>query len=95
MHDERVFVEPDRPERKERARIGYHGLLARAGADRIYLHYGFDGWQAPRTAPMSPFLDGFIATIPIEGVNEVNFCFKDSAGNWDNNSGWDWRAPIE
>jgi hypothetical protein len=95
MHDERVFVEPDRPEHKERARIGYHGLLAKSGADRVYLHYGFDGWQNPRTTPMSPFLDGFTATVTVEGHAELNFCFHDSAGNWDNNSGWDWKTPIE
>lgn len=95
MRDERVFVDPGQPERKGKARIGYHGLLAASGADRVYLHYGFDGWRNPRTVPMSPFLDGFTATIPIEGLEELNFCFKDSADNWDNNSGWNWKARID
>jgi hypothetical protein len=95
MHDQRVFVEPEQPERKERARIGYHGLLANCGADRVYLHYGFDGWQNTRTVPMSPFLDGFVANIPVDGQMELNFCFHDSAGNWDNNSGWNWKTEID
>ncbi|MGE5550269.1 MAG: carbohydrate-binding protein [Bacteroidota bacterium] len=95
MHEENVFVEPVRPERKERARIGYDGLLVKSGADRVFLHYGFDGWKNPRTVPMSRFMNGFVASIPIEGVEAVDFCFRDSAGNWDNNSGWNWKAPIE
>lgn len=95
MNDERVYVEPARPERKGKVRIGYHGLLAGCGADRVYLHYGFDGWKDVRTVPMNRFMDGFMASVPVEGFEEIDFCFRDSAGNWDNNSGWNWRAEID
>ncbi len=44
---------------------------------------------------MTSFLDGFTANVPVEGMEEINFCFVDSAGNWDNNSGWNWKAVVE
>lgn len=41
--DQRVDVTPSPPLRGETMTIRYSGLLAKSGADRVFLHYGFDG----------------------------------------------------
>jgi len=89
-------LSPDAVSQGEPLTVEYDGLLSRCGADRIYLHYGFDGWNDTRTIPMSHRpVAGYMATIVADGSHEVNFCFKDSASNWDNNNGWNWNCRIK
>ncbi len=93
--DDRIWVNPSPPVKGQMVEVGYRGLLAKSGADRTYLHYGFDDWKNPKTVPMSKIADGsFSARILVEGERDLNFCFKDSADHWDNNSGWNWTQPI-
>lgn len=87
---------PESVHHNEPVTIEYDGLLSRAGADRIYLHFGTDGWNNVETIPMSRrSVSGFMATVVADGNKEVNFCFKDSANNWDNNNGWNWECKIQ
>jgi hypothetical protein len=75
--------------------IKYHGLLKNAGADKIYLHCGIDGWNQAKEQCMNREPNGcFSAIITASAAHEVNFCFKDSANNWDNNNGWNWRVRV-
>jgi hypothetical protein len=75
--------------------ISYNGLLSNSGAEKVYLHYGFDGWNNVNTVPMKKSLSGaFNTEVKVNGKDEFNFCFKDSANNWDNNSGSDWKVEI-
>lgn len=78
----------------ENIRIEYQGLLKDSGADTVYLHYGFDNWNSPiQTIKMDRKADGeYEANLRFEGQREMNFCFKDSAGNWDNNSKYNWTV---
>jgi len=93
--DQRVDVIPSPSLRGRHATIRYDGLLNRAGADRVFIHYGFDGWKRTATAEMRREPDGaFSYSLPMDGDVECNFCFKDSANNWDNNSGWNWATDI-
>jgi len=93
--DNRVNFEPVPAHAGKKETIIYQGLLMQSGADGVYLHYGYDGWQNVSTIPMTREKDGtFKAEIKPEGEREVNLCFKDSASNWDNNSGWNWKIDI-
>lgn len=75
--------------------VNYDGILAEHNADKIYLHYGFDGWNKVNTIQMNKGSEGTFSTeIKVNGKNELNFCFKDSANNWDNNNGSDWTVGI-
>ncbi|NLC12327.1 MAG: carbohydrate-binding protein [Firmicutes bacterium] len=94
MHYERVSVEPEIPRHNQNVEIHYKGLLAKSGADSVWLHYGFDGWNNVSTVPMKQQFGEFTCSIMAKGRRELNFCFKDSANNWDNNSGWNWSCPI-
>lgn len=75
--------------------ITYNGVLSKKGAEKVYLHYGFDGWNNVSTVAMSEAQNGiFTAKVKVEGNREINFCFKDNANNWDNNYGANWKTTI-
>ena len=79
----------------EKTVITYNGLLSKMGADKVYLHYGFDGWNNVDTVAMSQTQNGaYTAKVNVEGNHEINFCFKDSSENWDNNYGANWKTEI-
>ncbi|MFZ5634489.1 MAG: carbohydrate-binding protein [Bacillota bacterium] len=74
------------------ATIEYNGLLMKSGADQVYLHYGFGDpvhWQNVSTQRMDRSPKGWEKTIRMIDDKAI-FCFKDSANNWDNNSGYNW-----
>lgn len=96
FNDDRISLEPAPVKSGDTVHIKYHGLLKNSGADSIYLHFGSDGWKNQRMIPMNRLPEGdFGAEVKAEGSNEINFCFKDSANNWDNNSGWNWKCTVE
>ncbi|MBE3588811.1 MAG: hypothetical protein IMW93_09745 [Thermoanaerobacteraceae bacterium] len=75
-------------------RILYNGLLAKSGADQVYLHCGFGDpvkWQNINTIKMNRSPEGWESTLRMQD-NLLHFCFKDSANNWDNNSGYNWTV---
>ncbi len=74
--------------------VSYNGILNNSGADKVYLHYGFDGWKNTETVPMYKTHGNYSTEVKVEGKNELNFCFKDNANNWDNNNGANWKVNI-
>jgi hypothetical protein len=71
-------------------------MLNQHGTQRLYLHYGFDGWNDAETVLMSKTNHNTYATnVRVNGDRELNFCFKDGANNWDNNNGADWKVGIK
>ncbi|MFZ5597052.1 MAG: carbohydrate-binding protein [Bacillota bacterium] len=72
--------------------IEYNGLLAKSGADQVFLHFGYGDpaqWQNVSTIKMDRTPRGWEKTIRMADSKAI-FCFKDSAQNWDNNSGHNW-----
>ncbi len=96
MHlDDRISVEPGSPRRGQSSQINYCGLLVHCGADAVWMHYGFDGWENVQDQQMDRLSHGgFTCTAPVTGSREMNFCFKDSANHWDNNGGSNWTLRI-
>lgn len=70
--------------------VYYDGLLARSGADQVYIHYGFGlpDWRNVTTEKMEWTGKRWRKAITVD--KQASFCFKDSAGNWDNNNGHNW-----
>ncbi|MEW6572548.1 MAG: carbohydrate-binding protein [Bacillota bacterium] len=94
--DDRVDINPSPAVRGREVLVHYNGLLNKSGADRVFCHYGYDGWKNVSTAEMRREADGsFAVSIPVVGTSEINLCFKDSANNWDNNNGWNWTTDIK
>lgn len=79
----------------DRLKIIYKGLLAGSGAESVYLHYGFgDGWDFSSYVQMERLSEGFQAEIQVQEGKSLELCFKDSANNWDNNSGSNYVYKI-
>lgn len=91
-----VFLAPEGARPGDPVRIEYRGLLKKSGADEIFLHYAFDGWNPPiRTARMEKNTGGdFKIIVRADGDHEMNFCFRDASGNWDNNNGQNWNLHL-
>ncbi|MCL4514445.1 MAG: carbohydrate-binding protein [Firmicutes bacterium] len=90
-----IYLKPSSPAKDQEVEIFYKGLLVNSGADGVYLHYGHDGWQSVKTVPMHRQEGNvFHAQLKAEGEHELDFCFKDSADNWDNNNGWNWGVRF-
>ena len=90
--DEAKGVEVRQAAYGNEAIICYDGLLARSGADQVYLHCGFGDpghWQNVLTQRMDRTPRGWEKSIRMAD-NKSIFCFKDSANNWDNNNGYNW-----
>lgn len=74
--------------------VCYSGLLSRSGADQVFLHCGFGDqqkWNNVSTQRMDRSPRGWEKTIRMVD-HKASFCFKDSASNWDNNSGYNWTV---
>lgn len=83
-----------RPIGFDEVNIAYNGLLAKSGADQVYLHFGFGDpkrWSTVNTVSMDRTPRGWEKTLRMQN-NLMNFCFKDSANNWDNNNGFNWTV---
>ncbi|KNY26622.1 carbohydrate-binding protein [Pseudobacteroides cellulosolvens] len=67
--------------------ITYEGILAKSGADQIFLHIGYGKeWLDKAFLPMENENGVFKGTFKIALPDDLNISFKDSADNWDNNS---------
>lgn len=80
----------------DKVKITYHGILAQGGADQIWLHtgYGEGAWHSIYDYPMKKVGNEWEQTVEINQEGQFNFCFKDSANNWDNNNGLNWNYQI-
>lgn len=75
----------------------YNGPLAQTESGQVYLHCGFGDiskWSGVSDYPMEHRGNGWEKTLRMENGNSLNFCFKDSLSNWDNNSGANWLYRI-
>lgn len=77
------------------AEIEYNGLLANSGAHNIYMFWGYeDHWKSPGNTKMKQMNDRFIAEFEVTSNGKLNIAFKDSANNWDNNSGENYKFKV-
>lgn len=73
------------------ANISYSGLLHNSGAQGVYLHTGIGpAWENIYDYPMQRTVNGWRSEVHVNPNQILNFCFKDSAGNWDNNNQKNW-----
>ncbi|MCG8401075.1 MAG: hypothetical protein MJA84_05705 [Firmicutes bacterium] len=76
--------------------IRYNGLLKNQGASQVWLHGGFgesNAWEETKDYLMERTGEGWEQTIDLKD-KQLNFCFRDDARNWDNNSGVNWTYRI-
>jgi len=99
LGDARVGVIPNPPGAGRRATFQYRGLLAEAGADQVFMHcgYGIESWVDVNDLAMARRPDGYWEAIMHlrDRRGPFSFCFKDSAGNWDSNNGFNWQVEVQ
>ncbi|MGE5592760.1 MAG: carbohydrate-binding protein [Betaproteobacteria bacterium] len=94
-----VYVSPTPITAGDSVSVRYSGLLARSGATQVYLHmgYGIGTWNSVTDVPMARTAPGTFEArvdLPPEETSRFHFCFRDDAGNWDNNGGRNWSYEI-
>jgi len=90
-----VAISPAIPSAGENVKVLYDGLLSKNGAGQIFARIGYGSkWDGLRDYEMTKTRAGFEATIPIIPADRMNVCFKDSAGNWDNNANQNYIFDI-
>lgn len=76
------------------AKIMYSGLLIKSGAQEVDGVYGYgsnQNWENISTISLKKeAADSYMGIVPIEYGKNINMVFKDSAENWDNNSGMNY-----
>lgn len=97
MLDGGICVDPTPITAGQQVTVLYDGLLSQSGADQVYLHTGFGGgnqWYNVCDLPMIKTGWGWEGILDVNDSSRFNFCFKDSADNWDNNWGKNWSYEI-
>ena len=90
-----VAITPASPTTGEEVKVIYDGLLAKSGANHVLAHVGFgNSWCDIAEYRMERTGSCFETTIPVKKGDAINICFKDCAGNWDNNSGLDYSFDV-
>ena len=93
-----VTINPTPVTAGEKITVKYDGMLSNSGANEVYLHAGVgfnDEWKDVTDIQMKPSASGEWTTqLRVNTAERFNFCFKDSAENWDNNNGQNWSLEI-
>ena len=75
--------------KEESLTLKYNGCLD--GAKTIYLHYGIgETWDGVAECKMRKLKNCYKTEVTIPTGADLNFCFRDQDGNWDNNCGCDY-----
>ena len=74
----------------------YVGKLFQENSSEVYLHYGFgSNWDNVNEIKMEKTELGFQAEIELLSSDTLNFCFRNSNNEWDNNENANYIFPIE
>lgn len=79
----------------DKIKVSYTGLLAQAGAQSVFLYAGYGSeWKDCSLTPMKLEQGIFSAELDILECKNFGICFKDTAENWDNNSGENYVFSV-
>lgn len=83
----------------DKVKLYYDGLLAKSGASEVFAVVGFGDNKNPQSTSTYPMNNAgqqiFELSIPAKDSGQINVAFKDSANNWDNNSGKNYSFYIQ
>lgn len=92
-----IFFNTDKIVENTEIKVTYAGTLFQDGTEDVTIHYGFgNNWEDAKDVQMVKTELGYQATLYIQqGCTILNFCFKNSAGQWDNNNGTNYTFSVE
>lgn len=76
--------------------VTYSGKLFQSGSNSVSIVYGFgDLWNFTTEQIMNKTEEGFKAKLKLYNYGSMNFCFKNSNNEWDNNNNSDYSVELE
>ena len=91
-----IFFNTDKVVENTDVKVTYAGKLFQNGSEDVIVHYGFgENWEGSGDITMQKSELGFQADIHVQPNTKLNFCFRNSAGEWDNNDGFNYAFKIE
>lgn len=91
-----IFFNTDKVVENTDVKVTYAGKLFQNGSEDVIVHYGFgENWEGSADITMQKSELGFQADIYVQPNTKLNFCFRNSAGEWDNNNGSNYAFKIE
>ena len=91
-----IFFNTDKLIENSVVKISYTGKFFQDNSDtELYIHYGFGLlWENVNEIKMEKTEFGYQSLIYLNGKDSLNFCFKNSKGEWDNNGGKNYVFEI-
>ena len=91
-----IFFDTDKLIQGSTVKISYTGKFFEDASEEVFIHYGFgENWDNLSEIQMEKTDLGYQAEIFLPEFNELNFCFRNSKNEWDNNGGQNYVFPIE
>ena len=91
-----IFFNTDKIVENTEVKITYAGYLFQNESNEVIIHYGFgDNWSDAQDVVMEKTDLGYQANINVLQGKTLNFCFRNSNGEWDNNCGCNYQFEIE
>ena len=92
-----IFFNTDKIIEGAKVKISYIGSLSQSTSKDIYIHYGYGkNWNNVEEIKTEKTELGFQSEITIPyGYETLNFCYRNEAGQWDNNNGNNYIFNIE
>lgn len=76
-------------------KVIYKGKFIKEFSNQVIIMYGYGlGWKNIQEKKMTWTGDSFVAEIDLIECGELNFCFKNDFGSWDNNNGNDYCVQV-
>ena len=91
-----VFFNTDKLVENTKVKISYVGVLFQGNSEEVYIHYGFGpNWNNVNEVKMEKTELGFQAEIDLLSDDTLNFCFRNSKNEWDNNNNENYIFELE
>lgn len=91
-----IFFNTDKLVENSKIKISYTGKLFQDNSEEVFIHYGFGiNWDNINEIKMMKTELGFQAEIDLISSDTLNFCFRNSNNEWDNNNSKNYIFPIE
>ncbi len=80
---------------KNAVQVTYTPAGQLASSEKMFLHYGVNGWQNVKDIPMTKTGTAWQADATVDaGTRSIEFVFTDGQDRWDNNDGLNWEASA-
>lgn len=91
-----IFFNTDKIVENSDVKITYAGYLFQNQSEGVTIHYGYgQNWENSQDIEMEKTELGYQATIHVLSYEQLNMCFKNTYGEWDNNYGNNYQFGIE